>query len=120
MSKKLTMLSITLLVFGCMAWAADNTWTGTVSDEHCGAKKHDLACLKKCVDGGAKYVLVSKGKVYKVDPQDKFAEYAGKHVKVTGDLKDDTITATEVAAAGLGMHRHKKSEKKAAEKPAGM
>ncbi len=108
MCKKLMMLGITVLVFGCMAWA--KTLTGVVSDDHCGAKKHDVACLTKCIDGGAKYVLVSRGKVYKVDAQDKFKDFAGKRVKVTGDLKGDEITVASVEEAPAGM-THKKAKK---------
>jgi hypothetical protein len=44
-------------------------------------------------------VLVSDGKVYQLDAQDKFAEYAGKSVKVTGEMKGDTITVESVSAA---------------------
>jgi Protein of unknown function (DUF5818) len=103
MSKKIWMLALTLLVSGCMAMAAD-TWRGTVSDSNCGAK-HAVAseaaakCVAKCVAGGAKYVLVSKGKVYSVEPQDKFADFAGKSVKVTGTMSGDAITAETVEAA---------------------
>ena len=104
MRKKLLMLGITFLAVICMAWGQDNTWTGVVSDSHCGIK-HSAAssqaasCVGKCVAGGAKYVLVSGEKVYQLFPQDKFADFAGKSVKVTGAEKDGTITATEVAAA---------------------
>ncbi len=112
MTKKLGMLVVALVVSGCMAFAA-TSWTGTVSDSNCGAK-HAAAgeaaekCVAKCVSGGAKYVLVSKGKVYSVEPQDKFAEFAGKHVKVTGSMSGDAITAESVEAAAAG---HKKSSK---------
>jgi hypothetical protein len=103
MSRKLIMLGVMLLAFGCMAWA--DSWTGTVSDDHCGVKHAKAgadaaACVAKCVDGGAKYVLVSKGKVYQVDAQDKFKDFAGKSVKVTGTMSGDSITVENVAAAG--------------------
>ncbi len=115
MRKKLMMLVVMLLAFGCIAWAADKSWTGTVSDSNCGAK-HAVAsdeaakCVAGCVSKGAKYTLVSKGKVYQVDPQDKFADFAGKSVKVTGTMSGDAITATSVVAAHAA---HKKAEKKA-------
>jgi uncharacterized protein DUF5818 len=84
--------------------AQAQTLTGVVSDSNCGAKHSEAsddaaACVKKCVTGGAKYVLVSGGKVYQLDAQDKFADWAGKSVKVTGTVKDDTITVSDVAAA---------------------
>jgi hypothetical protein len=94
-----------LLVFGCMAWAGGSkSWTGVVSDSHCGAK-HSTAsaaaagCVAKCVDGGAEYVLVSGGKVYKVDNQGEFEEYAGKSVKVTGIMDEGHIRVESVEPA---------------------
>jgi hypothetical protein len=56
--------------------------------------------VEKCVSGGAKYVLVSRGKVYQLDDQDKFKGLGGKSVKVTGSLTDSTITVTDVSPAG--------------------
>ena len=104
MSRKIWMLAVTLLVSGCMAMAAES-WTGTVSDSMCGAKHATASaaaakCVAGCVSKGAKYVLVSKGKVYSVEPQDKFADYAGKSVKVTGTMEGDAITAESVEPAG--------------------
>jgi len=105
MSKKLVLLGMALLVFGCMAWAGDGkTFTGVVSDSHCGAKHYKASdaaagCVAKCVDGGAEYVLVSGGKVYKVDNQEEFEEYAGKSVKVTGIADGDSIRVETVEPA---------------------
>lgn len=118
MIKKLTMWFVAMLVFGCMAWAAEKTYGGVVSDSHCGTK-HSVAgeeaagCVAKCVSGGAKYTLVSRGKSYNVEPQDKFKDFAGKRVRVKGALSGDTITASDVSAAPAG-------KKKAAKKAAGM
>lgn len=103
MTKKSIMLLVLALSLSSWALAAPaKSWTGTVSDEHCGvkhAKAGDAAteCVKKCAAGGAKYVLVSKGKVYQLDPQDKFADHAGHSVKVTGTMSGDTITVTDVS-----------------------
>jgi hypothetical protein len=104
MSKKLFMLGLTILVFCCMAWAAEKSITGVVSDSHCGAKHsaasdEAAACIGKCVSNGAQYVLVSNGKVYKVSPQDSFKDYAGKGVTVTGTVSKGTITASKVEAS---------------------
>jgi Protein of unknown function (DUF5818) len=103
MSKKFWMLVAALLVSGCMAMAADS-WTGTVSDSHCGAKHATASegaemCVAKCVKGGAKYVLVSEGKVYNLDAQDKFEDLAGKSVTVSGTMKGDSIAVDSVEAA---------------------
>lgn len=117
MSKKLVMWVVAVLAFACMGWAAEKgkSFTGVVSDDHCQAK-HSAAsdaaaeCVKKCVSMGGKYALASKGKVYKLDPQDKFADFAGKRVKVMGTLSGDTITASEVTEAPAAA---KKASKKA-------
>lgn len=115
MTKKVALLAFALLVFGCLSWAADKTFVGTVSDEHCGAKHATAsaqaeACVEKCVSGGAKYVLVSKGKVYQLDAQDKFKGMGGKSVHVKGTLSGDAITVSDVSAAA---GHAKKASKKA-------
>lgn len=105
MTKKSIMLLVLALSLSSWALAAPaKSWTGTVSDEHCGAKHATAgddaaACVKKCAGTGAKYVLVSKGKVYNVDAQDKFADFAGQSVKVTGTMKGTDITVASVEAA---------------------
>jgi len=104
MIKRLMLLVVAVLAMTCMAWAAGKSWTGTVSDSHCGAKHAEASdaaaeCVGKCVAGGAKYVLVSGGKVYQLDAQDKFAEMAGKSVTVSGTMKGDAITVASVEAA---------------------
>jgi hypothetical protein len=103
MTKKFMMLGVTLLLSGCMAWAADN-WTGVVSEEHCGTKHSTAsdkaaACVEKCVAGGSKYVVVSGDKVYQVEPQEKFKGMGGKQVTIQGTMNGDAITATSVKAS---------------------
>ena len=97
MFRKLMMLGATLLMFGCMALAADTAFMGVVSDSHCGAK-HSTAG-DDAAAGGATYVLAtSDGKVYQLDNQDKFKEYAGKSVKVKGTANGDSIAVESVEA----------------------
>jgi hypothetical protein len=82
--------------------AAPQTWTGKITDAMCKGK-HDgdpKACVEKCIKGGEKYVLVVDSKIYAISNQ-KFADlpkFAGDTAVVTGDLKDDTITVTKIAA----------------------
>jgi Protein of unknown function (DUF5818) len=116
MVKKLVILTAAFVALGAMTAAFADSWVGTVSDSMCGAKHarpsaDAAACVAKCVSGGSKYVLVSKGKVYQLDPQDKFADFAGKSVKVTGTMNGDSITAESVEP-------HTRMGKKA-EKPSG-
>jgi Protein of unknown function (DUF5818) len=98
MTKKLVLL-FALVLFAGFAWCAPESWTGTVSDNQCAATKHGKACIEKCVAAGAKYVLVSKGKAYTLDAQDKFKGLGGERVKVTGTLSgDNAITVQSVSA----------------------
>jgi len=105
MIKRIAMVGMVLFAFGCLSWAQNKTFTGTVSDEHCGAKHAKASaeaetCVEKCVSGGAEYVLVSRGEVYQVDDQDKFKGMGGKAVKVTGSLNESTITVADVSPVG--------------------
>ena len=91
--------------------AADQTWTGKISDSMCGAKHNASAehsgkkmserdCTLACVkDHNAKYVFVSGGKVYNVGNQDftTLQEHAGHIVKLTGAMSGDTITVSKIA-----------------------
>ncbi len=104
MLKKLSLALLTAIAFAMLAFSDTQSFTGTVSDDHCGAK-HAAAsdeaqtCVAKCVQGGAKYVLVSSGKVYQLDAQDKFKDFAGKSVTVKGTVNQDTITVESVGEA---------------------
>jgi hypothetical protein len=82
--------------------AAPTTLTGKVSDAMCAGKHQGdaKACVAKCIKGGEKYVLVVGDKTYKIANQ-KFAElpkFDGVDAVVTGEVKDDTITISKMAA----------------------
>ncbi len=84
----------------------EKTFDGTVSDTQCTTKHDkgndaDVACVKVCVKNrNAKYVLVTKEtlrkKVYQVKPQEMFASFAGRRVRVAGTRSGDVITAQSV------------------------
>ncbi len=100
--KKFALLAFAFLVMGSLSLAAGATITGTVSDSHCGVKHADAGdqaqhCVEHCVQGGATYVLVSEGKVYQLDSQDKFKGLGGKVVTVRGSVKGDSIVVRSVA-----------------------
>jgi hypothetical protein len=101
--KKIALLVFAFLVFGGLSLAAAKTITGTVSDSHCGVKHATASeaaahCVEHCVSSGnSSYVLVSNGKVYQLDAQDKFKGLGGKTVTVKGTVKGDSITVTSVA-----------------------
>jgi hypothetical protein len=99
------------LLASAHAFAAQGTWTGTISDSACGLshakmtdngkKGTDKQCTQECVMHGAKYVFVNSGKVLMIKNQDLAAlkQYAGDRVTVTGDLSGDTITIANITAA---------------------
>ncbi len=114
MSKRLLAVVFGMLVGASMAFGAGKAVVGTVSDSGCGVKHATAsadaeACVEKCVAGGASYVLVSKGKVYKLDAQDKFKGMGGKRVKVTGTVSGDSITVESVEAVAGGGKMKKSS-----------
>jgi len=136
MNKKLSMLGVALLALSSVAWAAsqaekatkaataEKTYYVAVSDSNCGLKHatagaEAAACVAKCVQGGAKYVAVYRGKVYQLEPQDKFADFAGKRAKIMGTRSGDTITVASVEP--LKPHSAGKSKKSgtAPAKPSG-
>jgi hypothetical protein len=90
-------------------FAADETWTGKISDskcglshkaaiEHGGGKMTNAQCTAACVKGGATYVFTSGGIVYALANQsDKdLALHAGKAVTLTGEKQGTTITVSKV------------------------
>jgi hypothetical protein len=97
-----------IFVFSTIATAAEQTWTGQISDSACGAKHEEAAegqgkmpdreCTVACVRGGSKYVLVSDGKVFQIANQDNkdLAAHAGHTVKMTGEMKGSSITVSKV------------------------
>ena len=97
-----------ILLANTVASAADQTWTGNISDGACGAKHEEAAegqgkmpdreCTQACVRGGSKYVLVADGKVVQIANQDnkELATHAGHRVKLTGELKGNAITVSKI------------------------
>jgi hypothetical protein len=102
------LLSAALLLAPALSSAAEQTWSGKISDSACGAKHEEAAegqgvmadreCTQACVRGGSKYVLVVDGKVVQIANQDNkdLATHAGHAVKITGELKGNAITVTKI------------------------
>jgi hypothetical protein len=105
------LLSAALLLAPAVASAAEQTWSGKISDSACGAKHEEAAenegvmpdrdCTQACVRGGSKYVLVADGKVLQIANQDNkdLATHAGHTVKLTGQLKGNEITVSTIEMA---------------------
>ncbi len=90
-----------LAVFALSAVGAE--WTGAISESGCGAKhaNGNVACVTKCVKGGAAPVLVTgaDNKVVKITNADKVTDFLGKKVKVTGTMEGDSVTIDTIAEA---------------------
>jgi hypothetical protein len=71
-------------------------WTGYVSDAACAAKQGSnpdhKACARSCIERGEAAVLVSGGKIYKLDKQDEAKKFAGDKVLLTGTVSEDGST----------------------------
>jgi hypothetical protein len=89
-----------VLALTSMVYADDmgksTTVKGWVSDDKCGAKGANAkaeACTKKCLDAGAKMVVVTDGdqKILMVDNPDALKGHEGHHIAVTGTVKGDSI-----------------------------
>ena len=101
--KKFAILVGLVFLATSLCVAADKSWTGYVTSEHCAARGNPASHSKSCVDSclgkeGAKAVLLTDGdnKVVKIANQDKVKGHAAHHVKVTGKLDGDTLTIDSV------------------------
>ena len=101
-------LAVVVSVSASAQKVPEQTWKGKISDSNCkdkhpagehdGKKMTDADCTSVCVKKGAKYVFVSDGKVYQLANQNskQIATHAGHEVELTGSMKGDVITATEL------------------------
>lgn len=103
--RKFVLVCLTFAVMFMMlgvAFAADaTTVNGYVSDSKCGAKGANTKaaeCTKKCIQAGAKMVVVTDGdqKVLTVDNPDTLTGHEGHHVAVTGTVTGESIHVDSV------------------------
>jgi hypothetical protein len=96
--------------------AAQQTFTGRLSDSACAASHQpkaaadsltDRECLLACIKTLAKYVLVDQDhNVLQIENQDAMGLplYAGRPVRITGERKGDAILVTKVEAIPAHLH----------------
>ncbi len=103
---------LALSVFTLQIFAAQQTWTGQITDSMCKADHAAMAsdgkpvnahdCTLTCTKAGAQFSFVSNGKVFDISNQNfgDLRQHAGATVSLTGDLGPDgkTITLTKLAA----------------------
>src|SRR5262249_45371234 len=97
-----------LFALAAMPRAAEQTWSGKISDSACGAKHEEAAentgvmpdreCTEACIRGGPEYGLVVDKQRFPIANQDfkDLAAHAGHAVKMTGELKGNAITVTKI------------------------
>lgn len=95
---------------------AQQAWSGRLSDSMCGAshqmraaagKMSERECVFECIKALARYVLVDdKQQIIPIANQDLggFPLYAGRPVRITGELKDGAIVATKIEAIPAHLH----------------
>jgi hypothetical protein len=95
---------------------APQSWSGVLSDSMCGASHRtraaaanmsDRECIFECIKSLARYVLVDdKGQIIPIATQDLggLPLYAGRPVRLTGELRDGAIFATKVEAIPAHLH----------------
>ena len=88
--------------------SAQQTWTGTISDNSChgkheaggeaGLPEGERECTLACIRGGSKFVLVTDGKLYLIAKQDDPAlvGHAGEKVRITGEMQGDILTVASI------------------------
>jgi hypothetical protein len=102
MKRAISMFGLLAVLFAAISFSsfADNksmTWTGWISDAHCGAKgmsADHAACAKTCVTkNGSSWVFVNGAdkKVIAIKNQDAVSadKNLGQEVTVTGHMNDD-------------------------------
>jgi len=108
MKKVLAICTILCVMFFLVAMAVasddmgkDTTVNGWVSDSGCGVKgmsAEHAACTKKCLEKGAKLVVVTDEdkKVLTVENPDALKGHEGHHVAVTGHVNGESIHVESV------------------------
>lgn len=83
---------------------AEQSWTGSISDNRCGGdhggEVDERECTLRCVQTGDKFVLVTDygKKIWQIANQN-FADlpaHAGHTVRVTGEQKDGAIVVSKI------------------------
>jgi len=88
---------------------AAQTLAGVISDSMCGRKhmatgKTPAQCVAECVRSNAHYVLVANGRIYTLEGKPQtIAPFAGKHVRINGELKGNTVAIVSIHETKAGM-----------------
>ena len=100
--KRIALVLVLILMVAPAMYAA--SWTGWITDEHCGAKGNNAehkGCALKCAkDHGAKLVFYNNAdqKIYQIDDQKLATEHVGHEVTVSGEATGDSIKVSGIEA----------------------
>ena len=101
--KKLALASL-LTASLCSFAAYADEMTGYISDSHCGAAHSspsaaNTKCIEGCMKKGSDPVLVSNGKVMKLDDssKEKAKAFVGQSVKIDGSMAGDVVTINSIS-----------------------
>jgi hypothetical protein len=112
--RKIAFTMAACLIIAPASFAAEQTWTGAITDTMCpkshksniehkleasGERMTDQECTVGCVGHrGQKYVFVSNGRIYLIANQGYagLADHAARTVKLTGSLAGDTIEVSHI------------------------
>jgi hypothetical protein len=109
-------VSAVVLTGAAISVAAQQAFTGRISDSTCGhshaakassVAQNDRQCLLACINSLAKYVLVDEsGRVLTIANQDAIGLplYAGRPVKIAGERSGDAITISKIEAIAAHLH----------------
>jgi hypothetical protein len=102
-----------LLLAAAISVAAQQSFTGRLSETRCGASHHpdadamtDRQCVLLCIKRLARWALVDKEQVVPIANQDAMGLplYAGRLVRLTGEAKGGAIVVTKVEAIPAHLH----------------
>jgi hypothetical protein len=114
--KKVLIWAVTFVLAMVIPVRTQQTFTGRLSDSTCGASHQskaaseavtDRQCLVACIKSLSKYVLVAQdSQVVAIANQDAMGLplYAGRPVKLTGELKGGAIFVSKVEAIPAHLH----------------
>jgi hypothetical protein len=91
------------------------TLTGEITDTLCAPYKSHahmmeemksmgtdkVTCIQKCLQLGGKYALYDAGqqKAYRIENSDKVESFAGRKVRVSGEVQNDKLKVVQIEAA---------------------
>ncbi len=104
MKSRMFVIFAMVLTFALSSFAVQTNVTGILTDDMC-TKKHMMPgkgnadCVRECIKHGAKYVVVTDGRVLELSGnQEQLKELAGKKVKSLGEATGKSFVVASIEA----------------------